>query len=174
MMTKRTDFKPPEVLDFRRNDRKKLITSITVHADYKSHAWIYARDVGLTERSWSQGQRGIWTLEAKNHGATDFDHDTAVMFRVGLTGATFRMASDGLIWIDAFIAGDDPDAFRVPLPGWKQLEGATKCTQARCQAKDAEHLVVDEDRYIPPPNLALFDMLRGLRVEIVTGVNNGH
>jgi len=165
-MTKRTDFKPPEVLDFRRDDRRELSTIITVHADYKGHAWIYAGDVNITERS---NQRGSWMIEAKNHGATDFEHDTAVLFRIGLAGVVFRMASDGRLWIDAFIAADDPGAFRVPLPGWKQLEGATKCTHTHCRTKDTRHLVVDEGKYVPPPNPALFDMLRGLRVEIVTG-----
>lgn len=167
-MTKRTDFKRPEVLNLRRDDHKELLTIITVHADYRGHAWIHAGDVDITEHGRSD-QRGSWMIQAKNYGATDFDHDAAILFRFGLAGVAFRMASDGRLWIDAFIAGDDPDAFRVPLPGWNQLEGATKCRHQRCRAKDAKHLVVDEDRYIPPPNPELFDMLRGLRVEIVTG-----
>lgn len=166
-MTRRTNFKPPEVLNFCRDDREELST-ITVHADYKGHAWIFTGDVELTERS-LPGPRGIWTLEAKNLGATDFDHDAAVMFRIGLAGVAFRMASGGRVWIDAFIAGDDPGAFRVPLPGWKQLEGSTKCRHSGCRSKDAQHLVVAEGRYIPPPNPELFNMLRGLRVEIITG-----
>lgn len=172
-MTRRTDFKPPKVLDFRRDDRRELLTLITVHADYKGHAWIHTGDVDIVKHSGS-GQRGSWTLDAKNYGATDFDHDMAILFRIKLTGVAFSLASGGRLWIDAFIAGDDPDAFRVPLPGWNQLKGATKCTHGDCRTKDARHLVVDEGRYIPPPNPELFDMLRGLRIEIVTGVNNDH
>lgn len=162
----RTDFKPPEVLDFRRDDRTESSTIITVHADYKGYMWIHAGDVDVVGGS---ARHDPWRLESKLHGATDDEHDTAVLFRMQLMGVTLRMASGGRVWIDAFIAGDDPGSFRVPMPGWKQLEGATKCAHANCRTKDFKHLVVDQGKYIPPPNLELFDMLRGLRVEIVTG-----
>ena len=165
-MTKRTDFKPPEVLDFRRDDRREANTIITVHADYKGHMWICCDDIEITGRS---NQSDSWTVEANNHGATDGEHDTAVMFRFALVGVTFRMASGGRVWLNGFVAGDDPGTFRVPPAEWNQLEGATKCTHERCRGKDTRHLVVDEGRYIPPPNDELFDTLRGLRIEIVMG-----
>lgn len=167
-MTKRTDFKPPEVLDFRRDDRRELSTIITVHADYKGHTWICAGDVNITQRT---DQHGLWTIDARGYGFTDFEHDTVVLFRFGLAGAAFRMASGGRVWIDGFIAGDEPEAFRVPKPGWKQLEGAIKCKDPRCLARGLaeSHNIVDEGKYIPPPNFELFDALRGLQVQIVTG-----
>lgn len=165
-MMKRVNLEPPKVLDFRRDDRHELSTIITVRADYTGHAWIYAGDVDITEYS---NQQGVWMVEAKHYGATDYDHDTAIVFRVKIAGVAFRRAIGGHIWIDGFIAGDDPDAFRVPQPGWKQLEGAIKCRHADCKAKDSQHLVVAEGKYIPPSNPELFDKFRGLQIEIVTG-----
>lgn len=108
-------------------------------------------------------------LDVKAHGVMDDEHDTIVLLRIGLFGVAFRMANGGKLWFDAFIAGDDPGLFRIPQPGWNQLEGATKCTQKNCRDQTDKHLIVEEGRYIPPPNVALFERLRGLRVEIVTG-----
>jgi hypothetical protein len=164
-------FEPPPVLDLRQDGLSPASTIVTVHADYRGHAWIHAGEVELTERAWSQGNRGCWTLEVRRRGATDFEHDTAVALRMGLAGVAFRMASGGRLWLDAVIAGDDPSLFRVPEPEWDQLKGAIKCLHANCRTKDARHLVVEEGRYIPPHNEALFERLRGLRVEIVTGVS---
>lgn len=171
-MAKTTDFKPPPVLDLREADAPALAmsTTVIVRANHHGHAWIHAHEVELTERSWSHGHRGEWTLDVRRRGATDTEHDVAVALRVGLTGVSFRMATGGRLWIDAFIAGNDLGLFRVPEPDWNQLEGATKCTRKDCRGKDRGHVIVGEGRYIPPPNAALFDRLRGLRVEIITGI----
>lgn len=161
-------FSPPPVLDFSRHLRKESSTTIIVCADYKSHAWIHTGDIEINEHPQTH-QRGLWTIEAKRYGVTDAEHDTAVMFRFMLGGAAFSMASGGRVWIDGFIAGDDPERFRVPQPEWDQLEGAVKCLSSHCKTENAQHLIVDNGKYIPPPNRELFDMLRGLRVEIITG-----
>lgn len=172
MPTTRSEFEPPPTLNLRQSKLSPISTMITVHAGHRGHAWIYAENVKLTERSWSQGRRGEWTLDVRRHDATDFAHDAAIALRLGLTGVTFRMASDGQLWLDAFIAGDGSELFRVPEPDWDQLKGATRCKDKRCttRGQTGRHLIVDEGRYIPPPNEALFHQLRGLRVEIVTGV----
>jgi hypothetical protein len=162
-------FEPPPVLDLRQDGLSPASTIVTVHADYRGHAWIHAGEIELTEQAWSQGNPGSWTLEIKRLGAANFEHDAAIALRLNLVGVSFRMASGGRIWLDGFIAGDDSDAFRVPEPEWDQLKGAIKCPHTNCRTKDARHLVVAEGRYIPPPNEALFERLRGLRVEIITG-----
>lgn len=164
-----SEFEPPPVLDFR-PATSTMLTTILVHADYRGHAWIHAGEIELTGHAWSQGNQGNWTLEIKRHGATDFDHDVAIALRVGLVGVSFRMSHGGRLWLDGYISGDDIGMFRVPEPGWNQLKGATKCTDKNCRAKDAAHLLVEEGRWIPPPNAKLFDRLRGLRVEIITGI----
>lgn len=163
-----SEFQPPPVLDLRPATSSTL-TTVIVHADYRGHAWIHAGEIELTGQAWSQGSPGFWTLEIKRHGATDFDHDTAIALRLGLVGVSFHMAHGGRLWLDGFVAGDDPGMFRVPEPGWNQLENAVKCMHENCRSKGMQHLVVEEGRYIPPPNPKLFERLRGLRVEIVTG-----
>jgi hypothetical protein len=165
------EFEPPPVLDFRPDGLSLASTTVLVHADYRGHAWIHAGEIELTERAWSQGSRGCWTLEVRRHDATDFEHDAAVALRIGLAGVSFRMASGGRLWLDGVVAGDDPGMFRVPEPDWNQLEGAFECRRVQCRAKAQQHLVVEEGRYIPPPNAKLFDRLRGLRIEIITGIS---
>lgn len=169
-MTKKPDFQPPPILDLRQDNLSPTLTIVIVHAEHHGHAWIHAGDIELTERAWSQGRRGFWVLDIKLRDTTDDEHDTAVALRLGLTGVAFRMASGGRLWLDGFIAGDDPSMFRVPEPGWNQLEGATKCTRRDCRGRGVRHVVVAEDRYIPPPNFTLFESMRGLHVEIITGV----
>lgn len=166
MTTKQPDFQPPPVLDLRRDGLSPISTVITVHANYRGHAWIHAEEIELTELS---GQRGSWVLDVKLRGAADVEHDTAVALRLGLTGVAFRMASGGQLWLDGHLAGNDLTMFRVPEPGWNQLEGAAKCTHMDCRSRNARHVIVSEGRYIPQPNVELFERLRGLRVEIVTG-----
>lgn len=72
----RADFQPPETLDFRRDNRKGLMTIITVHADYQGRAWTHTGDVNIVGLS-NSNRPSTWMVEAKNHGATDFEHDTA-------------------------------------------------------------------------------------------------
>jgi hypothetical protein len=163
--TKNNGFVPPPQLDLRAR-AEGVSTEIILLADYKSHAWIHAASIGLTERD-NSTMRGSWLLEVRLPGATDFEHDAAIALRMVLHGVTVRMIHEGRVWIDAFIDGDDPGSFQVPEPGWNQLEGATKCEHRNC--KRSKHLVVDEGKYIPVPNFALFERLRGLRVEIITG-----
>lgn len=165
------EFEPPPVLDLTACDKSAASTTILVHADYRGHTWVYAGEVELTEHAWSQGNRGSWTLEVKRRGATDFDHDVAIALRMGLVGVSFRMATGGRLWIDGYVSGVDVGMFRVPEPSWNQLEGAKKCTDNDCRTKYAAHLVVEEDRWIPPPNPGLFERLRGLRIEIITGIS---
>lgn len=157
-------FKPPPPLDLRMQGATDS-TTITLHADYTQHAWIQASGISLVDRG-NTHARGSWLLEARWSNATDFDHDTAIALRMVLHGVTLHMINDGRVWIDGFIDGDDPVMFRVPAPEWNQLEGATGCEHRDCGRPG--HLVVDERRYVPPPNFELFDMLRGLRVEIIT------
>lgn len=162
-------FEPPPMLDLRQDEPSSISTIVTVHADDRGHVWIRAGSIELTERTWSPGKRGCWTFEVRRHGATDCDHDAAVAFRMVLIGVTFRMAGRGRLWLDGFVAGDDPSLFRVPDPGWDQLANAIECQHVQCKAKYKPHLVVEDDKRIPPPNVKLFERLRGRRVEIVTG-----
>lgn len=167
MMMRRPDFQPPPVLDLRQDGASPISTIITIYADYRGHAWIHAGGVDLAERD---RRHGLWDLRVKVRGATDFEHDTAIALSLNLTGVAFRMARGDQLWLDGYIAGEDPEAFRVPEPGWNQLEGAIKCTHKDCQGKDARHVIVGEGRYVPPSNKALFERLRGFRVEIITGI----
>jgi hypothetical protein len=159
------NFEPPPQLDLRGPD-EATSTNITVYADCRSHEWIRASGITLTERDRSD-QRGSWLLEVRLPKATDFEHDAAIALRMGLNGATMRMVHRGHVWIDAFVDGEDPTLFRIPEPGWNQLQGATRCGHRDCRSPG--HPVVAEGRYVPAPNPTLFARLRGLRVGIVTG-----
>lgn len=164
-MTKKIEFQPPPVIDLRVQGETNT-TSIILHANYKSHAWIHAPGVTLTELGGAT-QQDIWLLEIRCRDATDFDHDAAIALRMALHGVSVHMAHRNKVWLNGFIDGNDLEKFRVPEPGWNQLAGATKCKRRDC--KNHSHLVVDEGKYIPQPNLELFERLRGLRVGIVIG-----
>lgn len=140
-------------------------TTISLSVDYTEHTWIQASGISLVDRG-NTHARGSWLLEARWPNITDLEHDLAVAVRMNLHGVNLHMINNGRVWIDGFIDGDDPTTFRVPVPGWNQLDGATRCRQRDCRGPG--HLVVNEGLYVPPPNLELFDMLRGLRVEIIT------
>lgn len=164
MKTRRPSFQPPPRLDFREDKSFATMTTILVYANHVRHEWVIADHIDLTEMS---NQRGKWSLGIRTRNATDFEHDRAIALRVELTGVALRLMSDGTAWIDGFIAGDDPEDFQVPMPEWNQFEGAVKCKDASCRAKDQQHLIVSESKYVPPPNPELFERVRGLRVEII-------
>ena len=152
-------------LDFRiAGTRDDATTHVHFLDNYGSRReWLQATYVDLSEDK----SNAMWRLEVRVPGVTDADHSTAVAFRMTVVDVHVTMVSNGRTWIRATISGDDPDTFRVPQPGWLQLAGAVPCPHKAC--RDSRHLVIADKQWIPEPNLKLFDQVRGMRIEIITG-----
>lgn len=58
----------------------------------------------------------------------------------------------------------------MPNDGYdpRKHKDTEKCKDKRCDEKG--HFIVPEGFYVPPINLALFEMVRGRRIEITTGL----
>jgi hypothetical protein len=158
-------------LDFTRitRDATKVRTTVTLDASGGRVPWILCGMADL--RVWSEPKRK-WRLSAYlKAGTTDFEHDSAYAFCLPLVGVTFESIYYGVTTAVAWIGGDD-DAecdFRVPGPGYDPLTlpGTVRCSS--CRGKNS-HAIVPEHHYQPPPEPGLFALVRGCRVEIVTGV----
>lgn len=160
---------PPD-MDFRPLSRNsdKVLTTVTLHTDYERSAWIRLGEIQLRERD--SNHRGVWVLSAYLLNATDPEHDSAHLLKMELVGVTFTAVEYGQTRFEGFIRADDEDAFRVGGPDYNPLllKGTTRCKQ--CRRGNKTHPIVPEGFYVPPPNTGLFNIVRGRRIEVVTGI----
>lgn len=110
------------------------------------------------------------TLSARaNHGVTDFEHDSAYIFQIPITGWDVSFVSNGMVYAECVIVGDADD-LRVPTkPGYDptKLEGAYACEDKHC---DKPHGVVPEGYFAgPPTSETVWRNLVGRRLEIIFG-----
>lgn len=165
---------PPE-LDFRKLSRNadKIETTVVLWTDYERSVWIRFGEIVLRERD-SHNHRGIWRLGAYLQNATDFEHDSAWLLKFELVGVEFTSIDYGQIRFQGYVKADDEDDFRVGNADYNPLAKAKSCkgTQkeyCRLGEPHEPHVIVLEGFYVPPPNPDLFNIVRGRRVEIVTG-----
>jgi hypothetical protein len=159
---------PPD-MDFRPLSRNsdKILTTVTLYTDYDRSAWIKLGEIQLHERD--NNHRGAWMLSAYLLDATDFEHDSAHLLKMELVGVVFTAVEYGQTRFEGFIRADDEDTFRVGGPDYNPLllKGTTRCKRCR---RNKTHPIVPEGHYVPPLNAELFNIVRGRRVEVVTGV----
>jgi hypothetical protein len=160
---------PPD-MDFRKLSRcsDRVLTTISLYTDYERSAWIRLGEIQLREQD--NRHRGAWTLSAYLLDATDFEHDSAHLLKMELVGVTFTAVEYGQTRFEGFIRPDDEDVFRVGGPDYNPLllNGTTQCKPCRRCGKT--HPIVPEGHYVPPINTELFNIVRGRRVEVVTGI----
>jgi hypothetical protein len=146
-------------MDFRKLSRcsDRVLTTISLYTDYERSPWIKLGEIQLREQD--NRHRGAWTLSAYLLNATDFEHDSAYLLKMELVGVTFTAVEYGQTRFEGFIRPD-----YNPL----RLKGTTQCK--RCRRGGKTHPMVPEGHYVPPINTELFNIVRGRRIEVVTGV----
>lgn len=165
----------PPNMDFRPLSRNsdKIETTIILYTDYERSEWIKLGEIMMRERG--SNFKGIWQLSAYLLNATDFEHDTASILRMELVGVTFTAVEYGQTRFEGFIRADEEDQFRVGGPDYNPLtlKDTKQCKGTRkdyCKWADGKpHPIVPEGFYIPPVNAELFNIVRGRRIEVVTG-----
>lgn len=165
----------PPSMDFRALSRNsdKISTTVILVTDHERSEWIKLGEIILRERG--NNFKGIWSLGAYLLNATDFEHDSAHLFKMELVGVEFTAVEYGQTRFEGFIRADDEDAFRVGGPDYNPLkhEKTRQCKGTRkdyCKyAEGTSHPIVPEGFYVPPVNAELFNIVRGRRIEVVTG-----
>lgn len=162
------DKKTPPETDFRKlcRDSAKVETTVSISTGYKQTLWLRLGQIRVTERS--KPVAGVWELAAYLNNATDPEHDSAFVLKMNLIGVSLSMICYGVAHLTGWVSSDLND-FRVPDVGYdpRKHPKAVKCRDKHCENKG--HIIVPEGFYVPPPNETLFSLVRGARVEIVTG-----
>lgn len=113
---------------------------------------------------------------------TDREHDSAYACRLPLIGVEMESIQYHHTVVVAWIDPDNPEDFRVPLPGYdpRTHPEAVLCEDPDCLKMPTEegggpHIIVPEGFYCPPFHDDLYRAVRGQRVEITffPGVDNG-
>lgn len=157
---------PPKVaqLDLTKYCRHsdKLITTVELEVNSERVPWLKLGECEIASRR----EGTIWMFRSYLLNCTDGEHDSSQIVRFEVVGLQYEMTMYGQSYFNAWMRADDPDDFRVPTPDYDPLKGATKCKD--CKGKDA-HMFAD---YLPPRNEDLFEMVRGCKVRIVTGLKH--
>lgn len=166
----------PPAMDFRKLSRseKEILTTVTLFTDYERTEWIKLGEISFRE-SGNRDASGVWSLGAYLANATDFEHDSAHLLKMELVGVQLTAVKYGQTRFVGFIRADYEDGFRVPGPDYNPLthKDAKVCKGTKkdyCKwADNKPHMIVPEGFYVPPANAELFNIVRGRRVEVVTG-----
>jgi len=170
---------PIPTLDLRKycRDSDKIETTVSVKWDWdRMHefVWLKLGQVRLTQRESLDINRHVWTFDSYLGGHTDFEHDSAFVLRMELIGVQFKSLRYGRTVIEGFVnpnLDDQYDDFSVPTEGYDPFEGSEECEECQGQNEEREkHLVVQEGHYVPPSNPELYELIRGKRIEIQTGI----
>ena len=175
---RRADGNFPEVppsMDFRPLSRNadKVETVISLFTDHTQTPWIKLGEITLRRHGGSNFP-GVWSLGAYLLNATDFEHDSAHLLKLELVSVELTAIDYGYTRIDGYIRADAEDTFRVGGPDYNPIAHphTTTCkgSPKACRRGDGKrHPIIPEGFYVPPVNVELFNIVRGRRVEIVTG-----
>ena len=128
---------------------------------------------------------GRWTLEARmGHGATDGEHDTAIVLRLPLIGVEFEWADHHQFRFHGYVepgldAKDRSNGFHVPRPGYdptkhpkaEMCNGKYDGKKNWCKWGDGKkHVIVPEGFYVPPFDPELYKLVAGKRVQLLLGL----
>ena len=171
--------KGPPLTDLRSitRDSKRCETRVILQLDWRTKSeWLVFGQAQLRAQRESQPD-GRFRLEARmTEGVTDFEHDSAYALKLPLIGVQF---SSMLVHYHQthLIGWVDPDAedmdFMVPNPGYNPMKhkDAHVCKDKSCLKENPKgHIIVPQGFYVPPPNPALYKLVRGKRVEIIIGL----
>lgn len=165
---------PPE-LDFRKLSRNadKILTSVVLVTDLTRTAWIQLGEIMLRERDASH-YRGVWRLGAYLQDATDFEHDSAWLLQIDLIGVEFTAVEYGQTRLHGYIKADSEEDFRIGNADYDPIAAGKECkgTKKEYCRRGTPHVIVPEGFYVPPVNAELFNIVRGRRVEITTGLSH--
>ena len=142
-----------------------VVTQVSV-LGYEKQLWLKLREFEL----WKSASRHLgkrWLFKAYLQNATDFEHDSAQIISMVLTGVEIDHVSYGTTEINGFIAAE-LESFRVPDPNYNPLTDKRTVKCKDCKGED-KHVIVPEGMYVPPPNEALYKELVGCPIEIKTG-----
>jgi len=160
----------PELLDLRPLTRNsdKCRTTIEVQSGMswtsnRSH-WIVLGEVHL-----SRNREGDpWRLRAYLEGATDFEHDSAYILDIELTGVEFESVTYHTTVLTGHIAMDRELNVPATTDDPRKLEETFVCDHEHCVGAH-KHVIVPEDHYVPSHNAELFKVMRGRKVWIRIG-----
>lgn len=168
MMTKETI---APVLDLRAmsRDSDTCLTQVSLFPDWDSKngfVWIQAGQTSLRQKRNGDPIFGHTLTCYLNKGATDVEHDSAYLFQLPLVGLTFVSLFYHQVTFGAYIdptldTSYDGDRFSVPNPDYDPFKEADRCKS--CKGKEAHKFVP----YLPPNNMALYQKIKGMRVEVV-------
>ncbi len=163
----------PSLTDLREITRypKKKVTHVNLQVAWdKKIEWLILGETRLRQISSQGSPDGRWLLEAHlPAGVTDFEHDSGYALRLPLVGVTFQSieyhTSNFFAWIDPD-GVDSFNKFSVPDPGYNPMEHAEAIICKHCKPS---HVIIPQGYYVPPHNQALYDIVRGKKVEIGVG-----
>jgi len=143
----------------------KIETVIRVGHSWDMAEWIKCGEIKL----WRPDRpENPWILSSYFLNVTDWEHDSAHIFSFPIVGVSLLSVSYGYTTITGYIAGDQksledfrvPDRdFRVPLENCKY-----------CKGEEAHKVAKDSNFYLPKANEPLYELLRGLPIEITSGI----
>lgn len=143
-------------------DSDKLITTVEIEINYRRTPWLTLGQCDIMPRK----EASIWTLQAYLDNCTDGEHDSSKIVSLEVVGLQYKFTAYGISHFEGWIRGDEPDMFRVPTVDYDPLKDATKCKQ--CKGEDA-HLFAE---FMPPQNDELYDIVRGKKIAISTGMKH--
>lgn len=125
------------------------------------------------------GQYGELSARAQ-YGVTDFEHDSAYVFRIPIVGVKFNFMDNGWTSLTGLLLGKEPEELRL-MAGYNPLllEGTVLCNDERCTRDPEEkkrwpqgHPIIPEGYYAGPimKNTKLYQQLVGSTVEISTNI----
>ena len=139
---------------------ERCLTVVSILSPPDIHTWLR---VGETQIQCIDPNR--WLLEAYlNQGATDPEHSSAMALRLPLFGVRLQAIRYSVTTLVACILADT-EYFRVPRPGYDPFRSPITHSCGDCK-DDIAHIVVPEGFYLPPFDGELFQMVRGLQVQI--------
>jgi hypothetical protein len=189
---KATEFRGAVETELRRicrnADTRWARVSLTDRHGRNGYPWLWLGESSLWRPG--NGTGSTWWLTARlgprapgEGDPTDFEHDPAYACRMPLIGMELGAVHGHHTFVSAWVDPDNPEEFRVPLPGYDPREhpDAVMCEDENCLEVPPEdgggpHVIVPEGSYVPPFEERLYRAVRGKRVEIVfhlEGLING-
>lgn len=166
---KKVSEKPPiEKLDLSKVTRDSdthvtYIYVVDLHWEHRNLPWIVCGSINIRDENTAD-------VCAYLNNAVDQEHDSAKAFCIPIIGLEFKYATSGTFCFEAFIHPREPEGFRVPDSADELLQGAEPCKDCAYD-REEPHIITE---YIPKPNLKLYELLRGCKIDITTGPRSNY